>query len=129
MPTVRTTTLTLKNASAATIATALPSSPSPPSGPEGAISWRKATPTTTVGSTNGTTTTARSRSRPGKRSRCRTYAVGSPSTSDSSVPAAADQSVNHSTRCTRGRVSTSSTAPGSNRPSGAKPRATMPATG
>ena len=37
-PTVRTTTLTLKNTRAATIAAAVPSRPSAPSGPAGAIS-------------------------------------------------------------------------------------------
>ena len=40
--------------SAATIATGVPSSPRRPSGPPSPSSWRKATPTTTVGSTNGT---------------------------------------------------------------------------
>ena len=37
--------------------------------------------------------------------------------------------VNHATRCTRGRASTSSTAPGAKRPSTTKPSATMPLTG
>jgi len=55
---------------AATMATGEPSSPSPPSGPEEASNVRKATPTTTVGITNGISTKARSRPRPGKRSLC-----------------------------------------------------------
>ena len=128
-PTVRTTTLMLKKTSAATIAAAVPSSPSEPSGPDGAISWRKATPTTTVGSTNGTTTSARSRSRPGKRSRCSTNATGSPAATDTRVATPADQTVNQSTRCVRGRPSTSTTPLRSKDPSGQSPRASMPATG
>ena len=128
-PTVRTTTLMLKNTSAAMIATAVPSRPNRPSGPDGAISCRKATPTTTVGSTNGTTTSACSTPRPGKRSRCSTNATGSPATTETTVALAADQSVNQSTRCTRGRPSTSTTAPGSKVPSGQNPRATIPSTG
>ncbi len=128
-PTVRTTTLTLKKTRAATIAAAVPSSRIPPRGPPGAISWRKATPTTTVGSTNGTTTRARSRSRPGKRRRWSTNATGRPSTTETSVASVADQRVNHSTRCTRGRASTSRTAAGSKVPSGQNPRASIPATG
>ncbi len=128
-PTVRTTTLMLKKTRAATIATAVPSRPRAPSGPDGAISWRKATPTTTVGSTNGTTTSARSRSRPGNRSRCSTNATGRPATRARNVALEADQRVNHSTRCTRGRPRTSSTSPGAKEPSGQNPRAIMPPTG
>ena len=128
-PTVRTTTLMLKNTRAATIAAAVPSSPSPPNQPDGAISCRNATPTTTVGSTNGTTTSARTTSRPGNRSRCRANATGTPATTEIRVAPPADQMVNHSTRPTRGRPSTSRTAPGSKYPSGQNPRASIPATG
>ena len=66
---------------------------------------------------------------PGSRSRCSTYAAGRPSSTASVVPAAADQTVNQTTRCTRGRPSTSSTAPGSKLPSGQKPSAIIPLTG
>src|SRR3954462_224930 len=128
-PTVRTTTLMLKKTSAPTTAGAAPSSPSEPSGPDGAISWRNATPTTTVGSTNGTTTSARSRARPGKRRRGSTNATGSPASTDTSVATPADQTVNQSPRWVRGRPSTSVTAPRSRDPSGQSPRASMPATG
>ena len=41
------------------IATGVPSRPRNPSGPPSPSSWRKATPTTTVGSTNGTSSAAR----------------------------------------------------------------------
>ena len=128
-PTVRTTTETLKKTSAATIAAAVPSRCSPPSQPDGTTSWLNATPTTTVGSTNGTTTSARSRPRPGNDSRCRTKARGSPASSVTSVARPADHSVNQSTRPVRGRPSTSSTAPGANWPSLTKPSPTMPSTG
>ena len=59
VPTVRTTTAMLKNARARTIATAVPSIPRNASGPDSETNWRNATPTTTVGSTNGTITIAR----------------------------------------------------------------------
>ena len=53
-PTTRITTATLKNTSPATMATAVSSRPRNPSGPAAPSSCRNATPTTTVGSTNGT---------------------------------------------------------------------------
>ena len=84
-PTVRTTTATLKKTSPQMIATGVPSRPRKPSGPPSPSSWRKATPTTTVGSTNGTSSAARTAARPGSASRCRAYAAGSPRTTDSSV--------------------------------------------
>ena len=68
-PTVRTTTARLKNTMAAMMATGEPSSPSPPSGPESASRVRKATPTTTVGITNGISTMPRSTAPPGRRRR------------------------------------------------------------
>ena len=100
------------------IATGVPSRPRKPSGPPSPSSWRKATPTTTVGSTNGTSSAARTavgraaragggRTPPAGRGR-RRAAVATPD----------DHTVNHATRCTRGRASTSSTAPGAKRPSG-----------
>ncbi len=69
VPTVRTTTARLKKASAAMIAAGVPSRPSPASGPPAPSTWRNATPTTTVGSTNGISSAARSTRWPGNRSR------------------------------------------------------------
>ncbi len=128
-PTTRITTATLKNTSPATMATAVWSRPRNPSGPASPSSCRKATPTTTVGSTNGTSRTARTARRPGRSRRYNTCAAGRPSSTAIAVPAAADQTVNQSTRCTRGRASTSRTPPGSNSPSGQKPWAIIPTTG
>ncbi len=62
-PTVRTTTAWLKKACASRIAHTDPSR-SMPSGPRGPSSARKAAPTTTVGSTNGTVTSAARARRP-----------------------------------------------------------------
>src|SRR3954470_18277771 len=128
-PTVRTTTARLKNTIAATIAAGVPSSLSDPSGPDGARRVRNATPTTTVGITNGTSRNARSPRLPGRRSRWSTKAAGIPSSTVTAVATPADQTVNHSTRCTRPRPRTSTTAPGSNEPSEKNPRPTIPATG
>ena len=97
-PTARITTATLKKVRPAMIAAGVPSSPRKPSGPDSPTSSRNATPTTTVGSTNGTSSSARTTLRNGKASRWRTYAAGSPSTTLASVATVADQSVNHSTR-------------------------------
>ena len=77
-PTVRATTAVLKNAWAARIAHTVPSRASPPSHPPGPSSTRKATPTTTVGSTNGTVTAIRSRVRPGSATRASSHATGIP---------------------------------------------------
>ena len=79
VPTARITTATLKKVRPAMIATGVPSRPRKPSGPDSPTSSRNATPTTTVGSTNGTSSSARMRLRNGKASRCRTYAAGRPS--------------------------------------------------
>ncbi len=128
-PTVRTTTATLKKTSPHTMATGVPSRPRNPSGPPSPSSWRKATPTTTVGSTNGTSSAARTAVRPGSASRWRAYAAGSPRATASSVASPEVHTVNQATRCTRGRARTSSTAPGAKRPSTTNPSATMPATG
>ena len=68
-PTTRITTEALKNTSPAMIATAEPSKPRKPSGPLSPISCRNATPTTTVGSTNGASSAARSTFPPGSRRR------------------------------------------------------------
>ena len=128
-PTVRTTTATLKKTSPQTMATGVPSRPSEPSGPPSPSSWRKATPTTTVGRTNGTSSAARTAARPGRASRWRAYAAGRPRTTARMVATPEVHTVNQATRCTRGRASTSSTAPGAKRPSSQNPSATMPVTG
>ena len=87
----------------------MPSKPRKPSGPASPISSRKATPTTTVGSTNGTSSSARSRPPAAElapvqqvRRRHAEQHRATPS------PTADDQTVNQMTRCTRGRASTSS---------------------
>ncbi len=71
-PTVRMTTATLKKTSPATMAAGVPARPRPANGPPSPISRSKATPTTTVGSTKGTSSAARTTARPRKRSRCST---------------------------------------------------------
>ena len=86
-PTIRTTTATLKKTCAARIAG------SPLSTSSGSSS-RKAVATTTVGSTNGTRTSARVSERPRNRNRPITQASGSPATSVSAVESAACQVVN-----------------------------------
>ena len=68
-PTTRITTAALKNTSPAMIAAGVPSRPRKPSGPLSPSSWRKATPTTTVGSTNGASMAARSTRPPRTRRR------------------------------------------------------------
>ena len=72
VPTVRITTATLKKTKPIRIATGLPSRWRKPSGPDSATSSRIATPTTTVGSTNGTSSAARTAPRIGTASRCST---------------------------------------------------------
>ena len=68
-PTTRITTEALKNTSPAMIATGVPSMPRNPSGPLSPTSCRKATPTTTVGSTNGASSAARNTVPPTSRRR------------------------------------------------------------
>ena len=112
----------LKKTSAATIAAAVPSRPSPPSGPDGAISCRNATP-------DDDGRAARTAPRPAPAAgRGRGSAAGAARTRPGArrpprqrSRSAADHRVNHSTRCTRGRPSTSSTPPGSKDPSGQRP--------
>ena len=128
-PTVRTTTARLKKTMAAMIATGVPSSRNEPSRPDGASKVRNATPTTTVGSTNGITTNARRNRRPGSRRRYSAKVSGSPSSTVTTVARAADHTVNQSTSCVRLRVSTSSAPRRSSSPSGQSPRASIPPTG
>ena len=128
-PTARTTSERLKKTRAATIATGVPSSPREPSGPEGASSPRKATPTTTVGSTKGAVTRTRSARLPGNRRQYSAYAVGTPSATVTTVASAEVHAVNHSTCRTRGRVRVSATWPSSQSPSGRSPRFSIPSSG
>lgn len=128
-PTLRTTTLMLKKTIAATIAPGLPSRPSPPKRPPSISRRRKAMPTTIVGITKGTNTTAWSRPCPGKRRRCSTKATGTPNSTASIVAVADDQSVNHTTRPTRPPDREAMKSAGANTPCGQSPRPSMPATG
>src|SRR5438128_713806 len=63
------------------------------SSPPRPTSARNAVPTTTVGSTKGTVTTARSTCLPGKSRRAKTYAPGSATTSVSAVAHRVDEHV------------------------------------
>ncbi len=95
-PTVRTTTATLKKAWAIRINQMEPrrSTPSAPPGPSRA---RKATPTTTVGSTNGTISRAHSTRLPGNSNRPNSAAMGRATTRVTRVDAVASHSVNQAT--------------------------------
>lgn len=86
-------------------------------------------PTTTVGSTNGTVTTARRMSLPLKSKRANTYAPGSAISSVSAVETKACQVVNHSTCRIPESPSTSPIRPRSQVPSAFSPRTTIAATG
>ena len=122
-PTVRTTTAKLKKT------WATQDRPTPccqcrnASGPPGRSSARNAAPTTTVGSTNGTVTNARTEPPAGKSKRATTYAPGSP-TDERSAPSRRrlPQREPRHARGTPGSVSTSRPAD-ADRPSGrAAPR-------
>src|SRR5699024_831538 len=115
--------------SASTMAVKVPSSPRNPSGPEGASRERKATPTTTVGSTNGTVTMARSTPRPRKERQYNTYAPGTPSSTDPAVPSTAWAKVSPMMRHVREEEKTSLTPARSRAPSATNPRTTSAATG
>ncbi len=86
-------------------------------------------PTTTVGRTNGTVTTARSNCLPGKSNRAKTYAPGSAISRVSAVEATACQVVNHRTPAMSGRASTSPMRPNCQPASVLTPRPTIAATG
>ncbi len=90
---------------------------------------RKAAPTTTVGSTNGTTVSARATRLPGNSKRAKTHAEGNPSSSVNPVDTAASASVNSTVSSTNGCNHASTTPPSASWPSGATPRARMLATG
>lgn len=98
-------------------------------GPPGPSSARNALPTTTVGSTNGTVTSARTSPLPGKSNRASRYVPGSATASVIPVDAAACQSVNQSTCSSSGSPSTPSAAPSRHCPSERSPVETMLATG
>ncbi len=100
-PTVRATTATLKNALASTIGS------TPPSG----HSARKARPTTTVGSTNGTITAARTNPVPTTSQRASRNATGSPASRASTVDAAAWPRVNPTSSHVPAAASTPPTPP------------------
>ncbi|CAM5675818.1 hypothetical protein SCALM49S_06139 [Streptomyces californicus] len=86
-------------------------------------------PTTTVGSTNGTVTTARSTCLPGKAKRAKTYAPGSAISRVSAVEASACQVVNQRTSRMSGRPSTSPIRPNRQPSSVLNPRPTIAVTG
>jgi hypothetical protein len=86
-------------------------------------------PTTTVGSTNGTVTTARRICLPLKSKRAKTYAPGSAMSSVSAVEASACQVVNHRTCRMSDWASTSPIRPNRQTPSAFSPRAVIAATG
>src|SRR5690606_7298869 len=101
-----------------------------PSGPPCTSSDRNATPTTTVGSTNGTVTSARTTRRPGNRHRYSTYAPGTPSSTENAVPSTACHSVSPRIRHVRGWEKTSANPDRSSPPSSpTNPRATSVTTG
>ncbi|MGX1241506.1 hypothetical protein RKD46_002610 [Streptomyces pseudovenezuelae] len=99
------------------------------SSPPRPTSARKAVPTTTVGSTKGTVTTARRSCLPGKSKRAKTYAPGSAIRSVSAVEASACQVVNHSTCRMSGWARTSVIRPNCQVPPALSPRVTIAATG
>ncbi len=70
---------------------------STPSAGRGPSRARKAAPTTTVGSTNGTSSSDHSTRRPWKSKRANTAATGIATSTVSTVDAAACQSVNQAT--------------------------------
>ncbi len=129
VPTARITTATLKKTRPLMIARGVPSQPRNASGPPGANRCRIAAPTTTVGNTKGTNRAPRIRRRPGKSSRYKAYAAGRASTTERRVATLDDHTVNQTTRCTRGRASTSTSPAGSNPPAPHSPRASIPPTG
>jgi hypothetical protein len=100
-PTVRTTTATLKKTCAARIPQMLSDSPSA----------TNADPTTTVGSTNGTVTSARTRERPGNEKWDTTAVSGIATKKVSSVETVACHSVNQTTERVVGDVRTSANPP------------------
>ena len=129
MPTARITTAALKKVSPATIATGLPSRPRNPSGPASPSSRRNATP-----DDHGRQRERHQQQRPQRPAPREVQPIERVRRRETqrqrrAVPAAADHSVNHTTRCTRGRASTSSTPPGSKVPSTKNPRATIALTG
>ncbi len=69
-------------------------------GLRGPSSARKAEPTTTVGSTKGTTVSARAMPRPGNVKRAKTQATGRPSSSVRSVETVASPIVKSTTSST-----------------------------
>src|SRR4051812_5845700 len=129
VPTVRTTTATLKNTCASRIGATPRSQPSAPSSPPRCNNAMNAIATTTVGSTNGTSTITRSQRRPGKSQRATTYVHGHATTNVSTVDTAACHSVNQAIRRNDSSRSTSSTGDASNEPVARSPRPMIDTTG
>ena len=119
-PTIRTTTAMLKNTWASRIAHTVPSSPV-------GRTARSAVATTTVGSTNGTSTSASASRLPGNEKRATAHANGRPATRVSAVDTTACQRVNQATSTVDRRVSTSKGR--SRRPSTTRLRSRMAASG
>src|SRR5690606_31391118 len=100
-PTVRATTAMLKKALATTMLS------TPPSG----HSARNASPTTTVGSTNGTRTNVRTTVMPGSRTRANRNASGNPASTATTVAASACATVNPASRHVDASTRVSTTPP------------------
>src|SRR5918994_5828583 len=105
------------------------SRPRKPSGPLSPRTARNAEPTTTVGSTNGTRTAARTSRFPRNSYRANAYAPGSATSTVSAVDTVACQTVNHATPRSRASETTSPIGLRSRLPSGVSPRPTIDTTG
>ena len=105
------------------------SRPRNPSGPPSPSSARNAEPTTTVGSTNGTRTAARTSRFPRNSYRANTYAPGSATSTVSALDTVACQIVNHATSRRWGSVTTAPSGLRSSVPPGVSPRPMIDATG
>src|SRR5215207_4674065 len=98
-------------------------------GPPSPSSARKAEPTTTVGSTNGTSTAACTSRFPRNSYRANTYAPGSATSTVSAVDTVACQIVNHATSRSCESVTTAPIGLRSSVPPGVSPRPMIDATG
>ena len=103
------------------IATGVPSRPRPPSGPDSPSSCRKATPDHDGRQHERHQQRRRRISRARQREPVQRVRGRQPEQDGDAVATAEDHTVNHATRSTRGRVSTSSTPAGSKPPSTKKP--------
>ena len=127
VPTVRSTTATLKNTWAARIAPAVRVRRNgPSSSPRRSNRAKNAPPTTTVGSTNGTVAAARSNDRPRNRRRASRWAPGRATATVSTVEATACHRVNQATPRNDDRPGNSTSR---FRPSAPSPRTRIDPTG